>query len=272
MKSASSPIVFFDSGVGGLPYLEAAMQILPGERFAYYADRAGFPYGGKARDEVIRLALKAAASIVHHLEPKVLVIACNTATELAIQSIRAEHPGVPIVGTVPAIKPAAALSKARRVAVVATERAVHDQYLLDLAARWAADCHVERIGDGTLVDFVETRLIGSTETERLDAVRPSVNRALAAGSDVIVLGCTHFIHLAREFALAAGPEVRIVDSRAGVSDQLVRILGMQPSSWHATENKEGDAMMYLSGPEPFEPRYESFASRYGLVPAGSLLP
>ena len=201
-----------------------------------------------------------------------LVIACNTATELAIQKIRSEHPGLSIVGTVPAIKPAAALSKARRVAVVATERAVHDPYLLDLAARWAADCHVERIGDGRLVDFVETRLIGSTETERLDAVRPSVLRALDAGADVLVLGCTHFIHLAREFALVAGPGVQIIDSRVGVTDQLKRILDAQPSGYDGTENKKGDAMMYLSGPEPFGSRYESFASRFGLVPAGSLLP
>ena len=201
-----------------------------------------------------------------------MVIACNTATELAIQQVRTVHPGLPIIGTVPAIKPAAVLSKARRVAVVATERAAHDQYLLDLAARWAADCHVERIGDGKLVDFVETRLIGSTETERLDAVRPSVTRALGAGSDVIVLGCTHFIHLAREFALVAGPEVLIVDSRTGVTDQLVRILGVQPTMRDGTENRKGVAMMYLSGPEPFGSRYESFAARYGLIPAGSLLP
>jgi glutamate racemase len=272
MNGTCSPIVFFDSGVGGLPYLDHARQVLPGQRFAYFADRAGFPYGGKAKEEIIKLAVEAAGLIVCSLDPKVLVIACNTATELAINTIRSAHPGLPIVGTVPAIKPAAALSKVRRIAVVATERAVHDPYLLDLAARWAADCHVERIGDGRLVEFVETRLIGSTEAERLDAVRPSVKRALDADSDSIVLGCTHFIHLAREFALLAGPEVRIIDSRLGVTDQLVRILGAQPSGTNGTEDKKGDAMMYLSGPEPFGSRYESFASRFGLVPAGSLLP
>lgn len=272
MKDTNSPIVFFDSGVGGLPYLDYARQVLPGQRYAYFADRAGFPYGEKTKEEVIQLVLKAIETIVRFLDPKVLVIACNTATELAIHTIRSVHPGIPIVGTVPAIKPAAALSKTKRVAVVATERAVHDPYLLDLAAHWAADCHVERIGDGKLVDFVETRLIGSTETERLDAVGPSVQRALDAGADTLVLGCTHFIHLAREFAQAAGSEVRIIDSRAGVTDQLVRILGAQPSGYDRTESKKGDAMMYLSGPEPFGSRYESFASRFGLVPAGSLLP
>lgn len=272
MNDTSSPIVFFDSGVGGLPYLEAARQVLPGERFAYYADRAGFPYGGKAKEEVIRLALKATSAIVRHLEPKALVIACNTATELAIQIIRNGHPGLPIVGTVPAIKPAATLSKVRRVAVVATERAVNDPYLLDLAARWAADCHVQRIGDAKLVDFVETRLIGSTQAERLDAVRPSIAKALDAGSDIIVLGCTHFTHLAREFAMVAGPDVKILDSRAGVRDQLLWLLDNISSGYNGTVNKKGDAMMYLSGPEPFGTRYESFASRYGLVPADSLLP
>ncbi|MFH2112988.1 MAG: glutamate racemase [Spirochaetota bacterium] len=272
MMAACGPIVFYDSGVGGLPYLELARQSLPGQRFAYYADRAGFPYGDKDREEVIRLALKSAGAIVSRLRPSVFVIACNTATELAIQEIRCAHPGLPVVGTVPAVKPAALLSKVRRVAIVATERAVHDPYLLELAARWAADCHVERIGDGRLVNFVETKLIGSTETERLAAVRPGVERALAAGVDVIVLGCTHFIHLAREFALVAGPEVEIIDSRDGVVDQLKRILGSQACTHEGTEDKKGDAMMYLSGPEPFGSRYESFAYRYGLVPAGSLLP
>ena len=266
-----TPIVFYDSGVGGLPYLEQARQSLPGERFAYYADRAGFPYGEKAKAEVIRLALQSAGTIVRQLQPKVLVIACNTATELAIQEIRSAHPGLPVVCTVPAVKPAARLSKTRRVAIVATERAVNDPYLLELAVRWAPDCHIERIGDGRLVNFVETRLIGSTEKERMDAVRPCVVRALDAGADVIVLGCTHFIHLAREFALVAGPEVKIIDSRVGVVDQLMRILGDRLCTYEGTENKEGDVMMYLSGPEPFGSRYESFASRYGLVPAGSLL-
>jgi glutamate racemase len=272
MSDSDSPIVFFDSGVGGLPYLDHARKVLPGQRFAYYADRAGFPYGGKAKEAVIKLAVEAIGRIVRFLEPKVLVIACNTATELAIHAIRSVHPGLPVVGTVPAIKPAAALSRVRRLAVVATERAVHDPYLLDLATRWAADCHVERIGDGKLVEFVETRLIGSTEAERLAAVYPSVTRALDAGSDVIVLGCTHFLHLAREFALAAGPEVQIIDSRTGVTNQLMRILGSQAPGDDGTEKKKGDAMMYLSGPEPFGSRYESFASRFGLVPAGSLLP
>jgi glutamate racemase len=278
MISSCTPIVFYDSGVGGLPYLEQARRSLPGEQFVYYADRAGFPYGEKDKAEVIRLALDSVGAIVRNLQPKVLVIACNTATELAIQEIRLAYPGLPVVGTVPAIKPAARLSRTRRVAIVATERAVHDPYLLELAGLWASDCHIERIGDGSLVDFVETRLIGSTISERRAAVRPSVTRALAAGADVIVLGCTHFIHLDREFSQVAGPDVKIIDSRTGVVDQLIRILGgrqcmSEGSGKHeGSDNKEGNVMMYLSGPEPFGSRYESFASMYGLVPAGSLLP
>ncbi|MDX9957595.1 MAG: glutamate racemase [Clostridia bacterium] len=272
MMSSCAPIVFYDSGVGGLPYLEQARLSLPGENFVYYADRAGFPYGEKEKAEVIRLALVSAGAIVRKLQPKVLVIACNTATELAIQEIRLAFPGLPVVGTVPAIKPAARLSRIRRVAIVATERAVHDPYLLELAGRWAPDCHVERIGDGRLVNFVETQLIGSTAAERLAAVRPAVTRALAAGADVIVLGCTHFIHLAGEFSQVAGPEVKIIDSRTGVVDQLIRILGERSCTHEGSDSKEGYAMMYLSGSEPFGSRYESFASRYRLVPAGSLLP
>ena len=272
MKNNCDSIVFYDSGVGGLPYLQLARNSLPGERFAYFADRAGFPYGTKDKQEVIQLALKATDLISRRLQPKVLVIACNTATELAIQEVRRAFPHLLVVGTVPAVKPAAKLSRVKRVAIIATQRAAHDPYLLELAAKWASDCHVERIGDGNLVNFVETCFIGSTAEERLAAVRPGVECAQRAGADVIVLGCTHFIHLAQEFSLEAGPDVQIIDSRAGVVDQLRRVLDTKPCTRPEIENKKGETMMYLSGPEPFGQRYESFASRYGLLPGGSLLP
>lgn len=271
MSNRSGPVVFYDSGVGGLPYLDQARRFLPELSFAYFADRAAFPYGTKDKTELIQRVLLVVEALKRQLDPLALVIACNTATELAIHEVRKAHPDLPVVGTVPAIKPAAAVSRSKRIAVVATERAVHDAYLLELAARWAADCQVERIGDSRLVDFVEHRFLEASEEERLAAVRPSVGRALKAGVDTIVLGCTHFLHLSQEFALAAGPEIQVVDSRTGVVDQLRRILETL-SSEKAGWDKKGGPMMYLSGPEPFGTRYTSFASLYGLVPAGTLLP
>ncbi len=271
-------IAFFDSGVGGLPYLEVAKRLLPAERFIYLADRAGFPYGSKSGAEVIALALRAVGALIDHFEPKAVVVACNTASALALSELRKRYHPTPIVGTVPAVKPAALSSRAKSIGVVATARMAGDAYLSELIARWAPDCQVLRRGDQALVDFVENRLFSSTREERLAAVRPSVDAMMEAGVDAIVLGCTHFLYLAAEFAELAGPSVRIVDSRDGVAAQLRRVVGAGALSANAAaaaagDNQEGlDApdIMLLSGAEPFDEKYASFAARFGLRPEGSL--
>lgn len=282
MPIDTRPIAFFDSGVGGLPYLAAARRLLPRERFVYAADRRGFPYGAKSPDEVRRAALAAIDALVRRAAPKALVVACNTATELAIDDIRAAHPGLPVVGTVPAIKPAAALSKAGRIGVVATPAAVAAAYLDDLAERWAAGLTVVKRGDGELVRFVERRYLAAGPEERLAAVRPSVEALLAEGVDAIVLGCTHFLHLYDEFARAAGAGVAIVDSREGVAARLADILasGAMGSGETGAATGSGAGVagsgarepdeMYLTGSGDFGEVYEGFAKAFSLSPAGTL--
>lgn len=273
MHALDRPIAFFDSGVGGLPYLEAARRLLPRERFVYLADRAGFPYGTKGAAEVRLLALVAIRALVAKTDPKAIVIACNTATELAIDAIRDDNPGLIVVGTVPAIKPAAALSRVRRIGVVATEAAVAADYLDGLSSAWAADCEVIKIGDGTLVEFVERRLIASTRDERLAAVTPSVRAMLDRGVDAIVLGCTHFLHLSDEFAAVAGPGVSIVDSRDGVAARLASLLSeaslLMPADARDRAGESFDRL-FLTGPGEPGPVYGGFADRFGLSSAGTL--
>lgn len=268
------PVAFFDSGVGGLPYLAAARLLVPQERFVYLADRAGFPYGTKTRGRVVELALNAIAALVTETNPKALVVACNTATELAIDEIRATNPGIPVVGTVPAIKPAAALSKKHRIGVVATPAAAAAGYLADLAEKWAADCVVIKLGDGALVDFVEHGFIGSTKADRLAAVRPSVEAMLEQDVDAIVLGCTHFLHLADEFREAAGPGVAIVDSRDGIAARLETVLGarqvLDGSTVYSSANQFPDDRMYLTGQGEFGSVHAGFASLFKLTCAGIL--
>ncbi len=263
-----SPIAFFDSGVGGLPYLEAAMDLLPNESYIYLADRFGFPYGLKSAAEVRALALRAISELVLRHNPKAVVIACNTATEIALDTVRKAFPLLPIVGTVPAIKPAAALSKKRRIAVVATPRAVEDPYLEQLAVQWARDCILTRIGDSSLVTFVENELMRSTVEERRAAVRPSVQKAKAEDADVIVLGCTHFLHVAGEFEAEAGEGILVVDSRDGVAAQLRRVLETGPGL--AAPGKEEKSLFYITGDAVPEERFCLFAQRFGLEFAGSL--
>jgi glutamate racemase len=268
------PVAFFDSGVGGLPYLAATRLLLPGERFVYLADRAGFPYGTKSRNRVVELALDAIAALVAETNPKALVVACNTATELAIEEIRSANTGIPVVGTVPAIKPAAALSKSHRIGVVATPAAAAAGYLMDLAREWATDCVVVKMGDGALVDFVEHDFIGSTKEQRLAAVRPSVHAMLEQGVDAIVLGCTHFLHLADEFREAAGTGVIIVDSRDGVAARLETVIGLNRASTGSgatsSPDTNRDDRMYLTGPGDFGTVYRGFASLFQLSCAGIL--
>ena len=273
----AQPIAFFDSGVGGLPYLEAARRLLPGRRFIYLADRAGFPYGTKTPQAVQALAVQAVLALATRFQPVAIVVACNTATEVAIDAMRAALPTVPIVGTVPAIKPAAAFSSVKRIAVVATQRAAEEPYLLRLAEQWAADCQLTRLGDGALVDFIERRLFTASPEERLAAVRPAVEKPLAAGADVLVLGCTHFLHMAADFlaAVPAGRHLRLVDSRQGVAQQVARVVERATAETGSGADAGSGAsaepdLMFLTGPEPFEARYEDFARRFGLEPAGSL--
>ncbi|PKL26607.1 MAG: glutamate racemase [Spirochaetae bacterium HGW-Spirochaetae-3] len=269
MHHDERPIAFFDSGVGGLPYLDSARNLMPTERFVYAADRDGFPYGTKSKEQVVALSIRAISALIARTDPKALVVACNTATELAIDEIRAANPGIPVIGTVPAIKPAAALSATKRIGVIATPAAAAAEYLSALAREFAADCELVKIGDGALVDFVERRFLGSTREERIEAVAPSVRSLVDRGVDTIVLGCTHFLHLSREFREAAGPGIAIVDSRDGISTRLKSVLGSGRERGAAIAADRHDAM-YLTGLGAFGPVYGGFAALFRLECAGTL--
>ncbi len=219
-----SSIAILDSGVGGLPYLSSARASMPRESFIYVADRAGFPYGTKPRDEVKDIVLRLVARLVRSYGPKALVIACNTASQAALDAARKANPGLPIIGTVPAVKPAAERSRSGVIGVLATAGAVEDPYLDSLVARFAKGLSVIREGAQELVSFVERRAAVAGPAERRDAVEPYVRRLVDAGADQIVLACTHFLHLREDIAAAAGPSVEVVDSRAGVVKRLRQVL------------------------------------------------
>lgn len=261
--------------------MESARALLPDRNFIYLADRAGFPYGTKQPEEVRSLAVRAVLALSLAFNPAAIVVACNTATEVAIDAMRKAVPNIPIVGTVPAIKPAAALSRKRRIAVVATQRAAEEPYLLNLAHKFAADCQLTRIGDGKLVNFVENKLFQASTAERLEAVQAAVQTALQADADVLVLGCTHFLHMTDDFAAAVPPDQQLilVDSRDGVARQLVRVLqsdprAAEPLATNSAESAEtagiSEDRFYLTGEQDFEERFIQFARHFRLSPAGTL--
>jgi len=218
------PILIFDSGVGGLSVAGAIRALLPGAPLVYAADSAGFPYGTK-RAAVIEARVPALLGrLAERYDPQLIVIACNTASTIALDTVRAAL-DLPIVGTVPAIKPAAALSKSRAIAVLGTEATVVQPYVDKLTAQFAADCRVVRHGSAELVELAERKLRG----EEADPARYSaiIAEMLAqpggAEVDIVVLACTHFPLVEAELAAAAARPLAFVDGKEGIARRVAHL-------------------------------------------------
>lgn len=260
--------MFFDSGVGGLPYLAMARKLLPGSTMHYIADDAGFPYGTKTPRQVEDLLLDRVRRLRARLMPDVLVIACHTASHIGLETLRKAHPDLPIIGTVPAIKPAASSSRTGCIGVLASERTIMESYLDDLIARYASELDVVRLPAQDLVSFVERKYLGSSQAERRSVVEPYVRFLLDRKADRIVLACTHFLHLERDIAECAASlgasGLEIVDSRAGVAKQLAQSMtevGAEAND--ATPTAPGRFL--LTGEPPFDPSYALWAERFELL-------
>jgi glutamate racemase len=215
------PILFFDSGVGGLSVLAPTARLLPHAPLVYVADSAGFPYGTRSEAEIAARVPALLGRLAERYDPRLIVIACNTASTIALQHVRAAL-DVPIVGTVPAIKPAAGISRSRVIGVLGTDATVRQPYVDDLAARFAADCVVLRHGSAELVEMAEAALGGERPT--VEAVRASLkgltSQAQGESIDVIVNACTHFPLLADELAAATEGQVQFVDGGPGIARRV----------------------------------------------------
>jgi glutamate racemase len=252
-------IAFLDSGVGGLPYLAHARQALPRRRFVYVADREHFPYGERDRQSIIESTVAVTERLVSREHPRLIVVACNTMSVVALPALR-ERFALPFVGVVPAVKPAAALSRRRRVGVLATRRTVEGEYLRGLIEQYAVGCSVVSLSSGPLVQFVEKELYRASSSAREERVRQEVDRFLSEDIDALVLGCTHFLHLETEFRrLLDEKGIILVDSREGVTRQTARLLAAT-----AGTDQGGENTLYVTGPRPLEESYDWFARQYGL--------
>ncbi len=219
--SDAAPILFFDSGVGGLSVVAPTLALLPNAPVVYVADSAGFPYGIKSEAEIAARVPALLGRLVERYRPRLVVIACNTASTIALPVVRAAL-DLPVVGTVPAIKPAAAMSRTRVIGVLGTEATVRQPYVDDLAARFAGDCVVLRHGSAALVELAEGALAGTappldTIATELDGLfrQPGGDRI-----DVIVNACTHFPLLESDMAAVVPPGVRFVDGGPGIARRI----------------------------------------------------
>ena len=244
------PLLIFDSGVGGLSVLQEIRALLPAAPVVYAADGAGYPYGTRSAAEIEARVPALLGRLAERYHPGLIVIACNTASTIALDAVRAAL-DLPVVGTVPAIKPAAALSASRVIGVLGTAATVVQPYVDRLAAEFAADCTVIRHGSAELVELAEAKLRG----EPADAVayRRILDGLLSQPGgehvDTIVLACTHFPLVEAELAAASPRPIAFVDGNAGIARRTAWLL--RDESWPDAAG-EGIAVLTGSGGESEE--------------------
>lgn len=212
------PLLIFDSGVGGLSVLREVRALLPNAPIVYAADKAGYPYGTKSPAEVAARVPALLGRLAERFDAALIVIACNTASTIALDAVRAAL-DLPIVGTVPAIKPAAAISKTRVIGVLGTEATIVQPYVDRLAAEFAADCTVIRHGSAELVELAEAKLRGeptdpAAYTRILDGL---LTQLRGERIDTVVLACTHFPLVAEELEAASPRPLAFVDGATGIA-------------------------------------------------------
>lgn len=223
-RSLQAPIGVFDSGVGGFTILRELLRELPGERYVYFGDTGNCPYGVRPQEEITQLSLNAAAFLLDR-GAKLIVVACNTASSAAIHVLRKTYPQVKFIAVVPAVKPAAAMTRTRRVAVAATNSSAQSDYLRGLITQFAEGVEVYPVGCQRLVTLAEEGLLDGPEVER--QIRADIGPLLARGIDVLTLGCTHFPAMRAAFERVCGPSVRVIDSGEAVARQTRRVLREQ---------------------------------------------
>ena len=237
-------ILIFDSGVGGLSVYQEIRRLLPDAKYVYASDNEAFPYGTKPEEMVVTRVDDVLHRLMARFVPDALVVACNTASTVALPKIRSRI-FVPVVGVVPAIKPAAQISRSRVIGLLATPATVERAYTQNLIDEFARGCIVARVGSSELVELAEDKLRGTApDTERIrHIIAPLFNGENGDKLDIVVLGCTHFPLLKPELASAAPRNVAWIDSGSAIAKRVRFLLkdatasaGSEVQSSQASEN------------------------------------
>ncbi|GAB6263385.1 glutamate racemase [Photobacterium sp. R1] len=214
-------ILIFDSGVGGLSVYQEIYRQLPHYQYIYAFDDAAFPYGELDESTLIERTLHIVNTLVDKHQADLVVIACNTASTIVLPHLRAAL-SQPVVGVVPAIKPAAQLSQSKVVGVLATPATVKRQYTQSLIQEFASDCEVHLLGTTRLVEMAEMKLRGGrVDLSELAAIlQPWESTAI----DTVVLGCTHFPLMKEEIETVFPQARHVIDSGNAIASRVKSLL------------------------------------------------
>jgi len=223
--SQAPTILVFDSGLGGLTVFREIVKLRPGARYVYVADDAYFPYGQHTEDEIVARVVPLVGDLMTEHAPDLAVIACNTASTLVMTHLREAYT-VPFVGTVPAIKPACASSKTKRVSVLGTKGTVKREYTKKLIADFAQGCDVTLVGAENLASLAEAALRGERVSD--DAIAAEIAPCFQNGdarTDTVVLACTHYPLLIDQMIALAPWGVDWIDPAPAIARRVSDLLG-----------------------------------------------
>lgn len=257
-------ILVFDSGLGGLTVHAEVAALRPDADYLYVADDAGFPYGRWAEPELVTHVVAVIGRLLDGYEPDLAVIACNTASTLVLPDLRAAFPTVPFVGTVPAIKPAAALSRSGLISVLATPGTVARDYTRGLIERFAASCRVTLVGSTRLASLAERAMSGDGTDD--PAIAAEIAPCFVADgdkrTDCVVLACTHYPLLRGHLERLAPWPVTFIDPAPAIARRVDAVLLADGFAPGCAGGGRGRAML-TSGAEASAGQTDTLA-RYGL--------
>ena len=249
---------FFDSGIGGLSVLHHAMKILPNEEFIFFADEDNVPYGTKSREQILKY-VDDVFKFLTTQKVDAIVVACNTATSVAVRPMREKY-SLPIIGMEPAIKKALDLYPARKVLVAATEVTITGEKIYRLIEKLHAENFAELIALQKLVDFAERQEFISADVENY--LREKFSAYDFENFSSVVLGCTHFNYFKDTMKKILPPHIKFVDGNEGTLNQLIRLTNLKTDS---TAKKNPHVEYFYSGRKITEPselaRLENYLKR-----------
>lgn len=227
----------FDSGIGGISVFREIKQQLPSISIDYLFDNAFYPYGQLSEKQLVERITSLISNVVEKEAPALVVIACNSASTAALPALR-ERLTIPVVGVVPAIKPAANHSKNNAIGLLATEGTVNRSYITALINDYASDCSVVKIGSNELVEMAELAYRGiAPSLVRLAQICAPFNNSV----DTIVLGCTHFPLLSSYITQVTSDQIRLVDSGRAIANRVSKLLESRQTK---TPNQRIDRALY----------------------------